>query len=165
MTIPRSICKCFQQQRLIAIFKAMLLGGSTPHIQYAGTFLGAIGIYPCIANTITWVANNTEGVYKRGVTLGFVIGWGNLNGVVSSNIYRVVDKPRYKPGHGVVMAYLITFLLGGSALQYVLLRAENAKRLAGKRNVWVEGKSRKEIEALGDKRFVLHFVRFTNGGI
>ncbi len=52
------------------------------------------------------------------------------------------------------MAYLILFLLGGSALQYALLRAENAKRLAGKRHVWVEGKSEKEIEALGDKRFV-----------
>lgn len=75
---------------------SMLLGGSTPGVQYAGTFLGAMGIYPCIANTITWVSNNTEGVYKRGVTLGFVIGWGNLNGVVSSNIYRAVDKPRYK---------------------------------------------------------------------
>lgn len=53
----------------------------------------------------------------------------------------------------MVMAYLILFLLGGSALQYVLLRAENAKRRAGKRNVWVEGKSETEIEALGDKRF------------
>lgn len=52
------------------------------------------------------------------------------------------------------MAYLIVFLLGGSALQYVLLRAENAKRLAGKRDIWVEGKNEQEIEALGDKRFV-----------
>ena len=52
------------------------------------------------------------------------------------------------------MAYLIVFLLGGSALQYVLLRAENAKRLAGKRDMWVAGKTEKEIDALGDKRFV-----------
>lgn len=52
------------------------------------------------------------------------------------------------------MAYLTIFLLGGSALQYVLLRAENAKRLAGKRDIWVEGKTEEEIEMLGDKRFV-----------
>lgn len=52
------------------------------------------------------------------------------------------------------MAYLILFLLGGSSLQYALLRTENAKRRAGKRNVWVEGKSASEIDALGDKRFV-----------
>jgi hypothetical protein len=59
---------------------AMLLSTGNPHVQYAGTFLGAIGIYPCIPNTITWTANNVEGVYKRGISLGFVIGWGNLNG-------------------------------------------------------------------------------------
>ena len=75
---------------------AMLLGGSTPRVQYAGTFLGALGIYPYIANIIKWVLNNTERVYKRGVTLGYVIGWGNPNGVVSSNIYRAVDKHYYK---------------------------------------------------------------------
>ncbi|KAL8731511.1 MAG: hypothetical protein Q9166_003357 [cf. Caloplaca sp. 2 TL-2023] len=131
---------------------AMLLGSRDPHVQYAGTFLGALGIYPCIANTITWVSNNTEGVYKRGVTMGFVIGWGNLNGVVSSNIYRGKDKPRYYVGHGVLISYLVLFLLGGSALQYVLLRRENAKRRAGKLDHLVVGKSEKQIEALGDIR-------------
>ena len=97
-------------------------------------------------------ANNTEGVYKRGVTLGFVIGWGNLNGVVSSNIYRVSDKPKYRIGHGVVMAYLVLFLTFGSLLQYILMRNENAKRRAGKRDMWVAGKTEKEVEILGDKR-------------
>lgn len=88
---------CNMGMSLIGIIGfSMLLGSSTPGVQYAGTFLGALGIYPCISNTITWVSNNTEGVYKRGVTLGFVIGWGNLNGVVSSNIYRAQDKPHYK---------------------------------------------------------------------
>lgn len=131
---------------------SMLLGGKTPRIQYAGTFLGALGIYPCIANTISWISNNTEGSYKRGVTLGFAIGWGNLNGIVSSNIYRAQDKPRYKPGHGAVLGYLIIFLLGGSVLQYILLRRENAKRRAGARDEWIAGKTESEIELLGDRR-------------
>jgi hypothetical protein len=115
-------------------------------------FLGAIGIYPCIANTITWTANNVEGVYKRGITLGFVIGWGNLNGIVSSNIYRQKDAPRYKPGHGVVLAYEALFLLGGSVMQHLLLRRENTKRRRGERDGWIAGKSEAEIEKLGDKR-------------
>ncbi|KAL8899833.1 MAG: hypothetical protein Q9207_005999 [Kuettlingeria erythrocarpa] len=134
---------------------AMLLSAESPGVQYAGTFLGALGIYPCIANTITWVSNNTEGVYKRGVTLGFVIGWGNLNGVVSSNIYRAKDRSTgYKVGHGVVFAYLTLFLTCGSALQYVLLKRENAKRRAGEKDHLVAGKSEKEIEAMGDSRYV-----------
>jgi len=73
---------------------SMLLGSTNPHVKYAGTFLGALGIYPCIANTISWTANNVEGIYKRGVTIGMAIGIGNLNGVVSSNIYRAQDKVR-----------------------------------------------------------------------
>lgn len=127
-------------------------GSGSPHVQYAGVFLGAMGIYPAVANTISWTANNVEGVYKRGITLGFVIGWGNLNGVVSSNIYRVQDSPRYKPGHGVVLGYEALFLFGGSVLQYVLLRRENAKRRRGERDYWIEGKSEDEIAKLGDKR-------------
>ena len=123
-------------------------------VRYAGTFLGAMGIYPCIPNTISWGSNNIEGVYKRGVALGIFIGWGNLNGVVSSNIYLPSDAPAYRIGHGVVLAYLVLFLLGGSITQTIILRRENKKRLSGQRDHWTAGKSQDEIELLGDKRSV-----------
>ncbi|KAK4454515.1 major facilitator superfamily domain-containing protein [Podospora aff. communis PSN243] len=128
----------------------MMLASSTPAVQYAGTFLGALGIYPCISNTITWMANNTEGVYKRGVVLGFVIGWGNLNGVVSSNIY--FNSPRFVVGHSVVIGYMALFLFGGSLLMTILLRRENAARRRGDRDRWVQGLGEEEIERLGDQR-------------
>lgn len=138
---------------------SMLLGGNSAGVRYAGTFLGALGIYPCIANTISWASNNTEGVYKRGVALGIIIGWGNLNGIVSSNIYRAEDSPRYAPGHGTVLGYLVFALFGGSVLQHLLLRRENAKRLAGKRDHWIAGKTPKEIELMGDTRSVRSVLR------
>lgn len=128
----------------------MLLGSEKAGVKYAGTFLGALGIYPCISNTISWIANNIEGVYKRGVVLGFVIGWGNLNGIVSSNIY--FKGPQYTAGHAVVMAYMILFLLGGSIALRLLLARENKLRQSGKRDHWVEGLTDHEVEALGDKR-------------
>lgn len=148
-THARGLCNIIVSVFAIVGF-GMLIGTSMPWVQYAGTFLAALGIYPCIANTITWMANNTEGVYKRGVTLGFVIGWGNLNGVVSSNIY--FQSPRYYQGHGVVLAYLVIGLLGGSVTNTVLLRRENSLRAAGRRDHWAEGKSEREVEQLGDKR-------------
>lgn len=148
-TKARGLCNILVSLVGIAGF-SMLIGSSEAHVQYAGTFLGALGIYPCISNTITWMANNTEGVYKRGVVLGFVIGWGNLNGVVSSNIF--FESPRYYQGHGVVLAYMILFLLGGSTLMTLLLRRENRLRAAGRRDNWIEGKSEQEIEKLGDER-------------
>jgi predicted MFS family arabinose efflux permease len=127
----------------------LLIASSNPAVKYAGTFLGALGIYPCISNTITWMANNTEGVYKRGVVLGFVIGWGNLNGIVSSNIF--IKSPFY-PGHGVIIAYMTLFLFGGSVLMTTLLRIENKKRREGKRDYLAEGKSEAELEQMGDGR-------------
>lgn len=148
-TKQRGLCNIGVSFLGIAGF-AMLLGSDKPGVKYAGTFLGALGIYPCISNTISWMANNIEGVYKRGVVLGFVIGWGNLNGIISSNIY--FKSPRYIAGHAVVMAYMIVFLLGGSILLRFLLARENKLRLAGKRDHWVEGLTNQEIEALGDKR-------------
>lgn len=148
-TRARGLCNILVSAIGIVGF-AMMLASDAPGVQYAGTFLGALGIYPCISNTITWMANNTEGVYKRGVVLGFVIGWGNLNGVVSSNIY--FSSPRYFEGHGVVLAYMVLFLFGGSALMTVLLRWENKKRRSGGRDFLAEGKSEREVEALGDQR-------------
>ena len=150
-TRQRGLCNIVTSFLGIAGF-SMLVAGTSPGVQYAGTFLGALGIYPCVANTIVWTSNNTEGVYKRGITMGFVIGWGNLNGVVSSNIYQARDAPLYRPGHAVVLGYLAIFLLGGSVLMEVLLKRENAKRRSGARDVWAEGLSEKEVEALGDKR-------------
>ncbi|RYC66083.1 hypothetical protein CHU98_g98 [Xylaria longipes] len=128
----------------------LLIASNDPAVKYAATFLGALGIYPCISNTITWMANNTEGVYKRGVVLGFVIGWGNLNGIVSSNIF--FDSPRYLQGHGVILAYMTLFLFGGSLLMTILLRIENKKRREGKRDYLAEGKTEAELDRLGDLR-------------
>lgn len=128
----------------------MLMATTNPVIQYAGTFLGALGIYPTISLTIAWIANNIEGVYKRGIVLGFVIGWGNLNGVVSSNIY--FNDPRFFEGHGIIVAYLLICTFGGSILMTVLLHAENKRRRAGARDHWIEGLSTEEVEALGDNR-------------
>lgn len=148
-TGARGLCNIVVSSLGVAGF-AMLLSTDNPAVQYAGTFLAALGIYPCIANTISWVANNVEGVYKRGVVLGLVIGWGNLNGIVSSNVY--FREPRYIEGHAVVMTYLAVFLLGGSVLMTCLLRKENALRRRGERDYLVHGLLGKQVEELGDQR-------------
>lgn len=150
-TRQRGLCNIFTSILGIVGF-AILIGTKTAGARYTGVFLGAMGIYPAIANTLAWCSNNTEGVYKRGVTIGIVIGWGNLNGIVSSNIYRGKDKPNYYPGHGVVLAYLVLFLFGGSLVQHIMLKIENRKRIRGERDHWVEGLDRSQVDLLGDKR-------------
>jgi len=131
---------------------AMLLSTQNAHVQYAGTFLGAVGIYPTVANSLSWASNNVEGVYKRGVMVGIVVGWGNLNGVVASNIFLKEEKPHYRTGHATVLAYMLVCLFGGSVVMHLALRRENRLRRAGKRDHWLEGKDAEGLRMMGDVR-------------
>lgn len=130
----------------------LLLSSSNVDVMYAGTFLGAMGIYPTIPVTLSWVSNNTEGSLKRAVVLGMVVGWGNLNGIVSSNIYIRSQRPRYWTGHGVILAYQVLFLLGGTIFMHFALKRENAARRTGKRNAMLEGLTEEEKAIKGDRR-------------
>ncbi|KAJ3951798.1 hypothetical protein N0V92_011780 [Colletotrichum tropicale] len=143
----RGICNVCVSMVGIAGF-SMILAADSPKIKYIGTCLGVMGLYPCVSNTITWIANNTQGVYKRGVVLGFVIGWGNLSGILSSFTYR--HPPLFIEGHAIVIAFMALCLCVGSLTMMALLSSENQKRVQGKRDCWSDGKTQEEIDELGD---------------
>lgn len=135
----------------------MLLSTGKAGISYAGVFLAAAGVYPCIPNTVAWISNNIEGAYKRGVVLAIFISWGNLNGAVSSNIYRAVDKPRFKLGHSIVLGYLgLCFV--SSALLMVYLSWENKMRESGRRDYRIKTGSQAEVAELGDHHPLYRYV-------
>lgn len=52
--------------------------------------------------------------------------------------YRAQDKPWYRLGHGIVLAYIAIGWLS-SLLFYFLLKRENASREAGKRDEVIQG--------------------------
>ena len=83
-----------------------------------------------IPNTIAIVAGNSEGSYVRSTVTAIVISFGNLNGVVSSNIYPKIGAPRYYLGHSVVLGYIVIGIISNIIL-FFGLRAENRKRDAG----------------------------------
>ena len=124
-----------------------------PFILYAATFLCAIGMYPCVANGMAWTASNVQGVYKRGVFYAAIVSWSNLNGLMSSNVYRQPDAPYYKKGHLIVLGYLAVGLVGGSILNMICLNIGNKRRQAGgeglKKDV-LAGLTEEEIEDLVD---------------
>lgn len=80
-------------------------------LSYFAVYLAACGIYPCISNTVAWVSNNAEGSYKRSVSLAMVNSWGNIQGAVSSNVYRANQTPWCPLGHGLVLMYIVTGLI------------------------------------------------------
>jgi len=116
----------------------ILLSSTNAALSYFAVYLAAASIYPTVPNSVAWVSSNVEGSYKRSATLAMAIGWGNINGAVSSNIYRSVDAPWYRMGHGIVLTYIAIGWLCSLAF-YFLLRRENARRDAGERDEIIEG--------------------------
>ncbi|KDQ61513.1 hypothetical protein JAAARDRAFT_76589 [Jaapia argillacea MUCL 33604] len=125
----------------------ILIASRNAALSYFAVFLAACGIYPAIPNTIAWVSNNVEGSYKRSVTLAMTISFGNINGAVSSNVYRAIDKPWYTLGHGIVLLYIGLGIIATIAM-FFSLRAENARRDNGERDEVIEGVTGPKAEVL-----------------
>ncbi|KAJ7061515.1 MFS general substrate transporter [Mycena amicta] len=100
-------------------------------LSYFAVYVATCGIFPVIPNSVTWIANNHEGTYKRGVALALAISMGNLNGAVSSNVYRARDQPWYRLG--LVLMYICIGIIANSLFLY-LLKKENARRDRGERD-------------------------------
>ncbi|KAF8902337.1 MFS general substrate transporter [Gymnopilus junonius] len=113
----------------------ILIASRNPALSYFATYMATCGIYPVIRKS--WVSNNIEGTYKRSVTLAMVISFGNINGAVSSNVYRAKDKPWYRLGHGLVLMYIGIGVITSTILLFYL-KEENTQREKGARDEYIE---------------------------
>ncbi|KAF9232571.1 MFS general substrate transporter [Melanogaster broomeanus] len=118
----------------LALFSTGLVG----YIILITSNIPALSYFACYLAASAWVASNVEGSYKRGVTLAMAIGWGNINGAVSSNVYRARDAPWFRLGHGVILAYIAIGWIC-SAVFMILLKLENARRDRGERDEVIGG--------------------------
>ncbi|TFK30775.1 MFS general substrate transporter [Coprinopsis marcescibilis] len=116
----------------------ILVTSRTPALSYFAVYLAVSAIYPIIPNSVAWVASNVEGSYKRSVSLGMAIGFGNLNGAVTATIYRARDRPWYGLGHAIVLGY-IAFGLFCTIAYAVLLKRENDRRDRHERDEIISG--------------------------
>ncbi|KLO13926.1 MFS general substrate transporter [Schizopora paradoxa] len=121
------------QRSYLNMFRAYLIltMSRTAGVSYFACYLAAGAIYPLIRDA--WVSSNNEGSLKRGSVLGLCIGWGNLQGAVTSNVYRAKDSPWYSLGHGIILIY-ISIALVFTALYRAVLNAENMRRARGERD-------------------------------
>ncbi|KAH6846404.1 high-affinity nicotinic acid transporter [Alternaria alternata] len=147
MSVPPYVCACFftivaswyadrvkkrgiflMGFQLVAIAGfAMLAATGKPSVQYAGTVLAAIGIYPQIPLGMAWNSGNIGGSLKRGTGIAMQVMGGNCGGIIASYVYLSRDGPRFIIGHSILigfvsMAFFLTFFMS------TWCRLENARR-------------------------------------
>ncbi|KAF1850771.1 high-affinity nicotinic acid transporter [Cucurbitaria berberidis CBS 394.84] len=147
MTVPPYVCACFftigaswyadrirkrgiflMGFQLVAIAGfSMLAATAKPSVQYAGTVLAAIGIYPQIPLGMAWNSGNIGGSLKRGTGIAMQVMGGNCGGIIASYVYLTRDGPRFITGHSILigivgMAFFLTFFMS------TWCRLENARR-------------------------------------
>jgi hypothetical protein len=123
MSVPPYVCACFftiaaswyadrvrkrgiflLAFQLIAIAGfSMLVSTAKPSVQYAGTVLAAIGIYPQIPLGMAWNSGNIGGSLKRGTGIAMQVMGGNCGGIIASYVYLTRDGPRFITGHSILI--------------------------------------------------------------
>jgi hypothetical protein len=106
--------------------------GLSVHVRYMAVFFVCIGTYIFQPVAIVWLANNLSGHYKRAVGLAVQVGFGNVGGIIASNIFQTNQSPRFYVGYSVSLGML---LFGGimATVLAVGLTMENKKRERGER--------------------------------
>jgi hypothetical protein len=117
-------------------------------IRYFAVYLITCGGYITQPVTIAWLSNNQAGHYKRAISSAFQIGFGNIGGIVASNIYLSTQAPTYPLGYGLSLGLLWICGLACTAFLFGL-RYENRLRDNGKRDIRFQLPP-EEVDNLGD---------------
>lgn len=102
-------------------------------VRYFALFLIVSGGYITQPVTLAWLANNVTGHVKRSAAPAMQVGFGNLGGIVASNIYLASEQPLYRTGYGTSLALVWVCGLACTVMFLGVLR-ENRKRDRGERD-------------------------------
>lgn len=102
-------------------------------VRYMAVYFVTTGVYMVQPFAIVWVANNLGGHYKRAIGLAFMVGFGNIGGIIASNIFVQAQAPRFFVGYGVSLGMLIFCGIMSTVFAAGLVM-ENKKRQRGERD-------------------------------
>ncbi|KAK2738361.1 hypothetical protein FQN55_000569 [Onygenales sp. PD_40] len=119
---------------ILLLCQGPLSGGLPLNVRYMAVFFVTTGCYIVQPVAIVWLANNLSGHYKRAIGLAIQVGFGNIGGIIASNLFVQDLGPRYFAGYGVALGMMV-FCGVMSTVMAVGLMWENRKREEGKRGV------------------------------
>ncbi|KAL1865108.1 hypothetical protein VTK73DRAFT_5478 [Phialemonium thermophilum] len=75
-------------------------------VRYFGVFLAAAGVFPAIANILSWVLNNQETDTKRGVGIAMLNIIGQCGPLLGTRVFPADEKPYYVKGMSICAAFM-----------------------------------------------------------
>jgi len=130
----------------IAGFAILITVHHNLQLQYAALFLVAMGAYSAMPVIICWFNMNLGGHHRRAVGSAWQVGFGNIGGIIATYAFLDTDKPYFKKGYTICLAFLC--LSAASCCAYgAAVVFENKKRDRATRDV---GLTEYEKTELGD---------------
>lgn len=124
--------------------------------KYTALYITMSGGYIAQPVIIVWLANNMAGHYKRSVNAAMQIGFGNIGGIIASNIFPSDEAPRFITGYGVNVGLIWMAAIAATVL-LMMMKTENDKRNQGKRDAMLQ-LPEDEKNNLGDDHPRFRFV-------
>ncbi|KAH7092575.1 major facilitator superfamily transporter [Paraphoma chrysanthemicola] len=100
---------------------------TTPKVKYAGLCILLFGSYVSAPLTVAWLSGNTPEPGKRSLVLG-VNGFGNLAGVIGSQLYKSHYAPRYLTPFYATLGFIAAALSGYLAYRCTLMEVNRRKQ-------------------------------------
>jgi MFS family permease len=105
----------------------LLVVTNNQHARYFATFLLVMGSFAAIPLTLSWVSNNSGSESQRVVQLGMLNSIGQCFAILAAFIFPSNEKPFWRKGFGLNLAFNALAAIVAVAL-YLNLRRENARR-------------------------------------
>ncbi|KAL0057868.1 hypothetical protein AAF712_015475 [Marasmius tenuissimus] len=134
----------------------MFLASYGPHVRFTATFLIASGAFSFGALCNAQVSANVVSDTARASSIGMVVMFANVGGLISTWGFLPFDAPDYNIGNGLNLATSSTILLSSGVLWVWMVR-DNKKREERDMKLELEGLSQKEIEDLDWKHPVFRW--------
>lgn len=118
-------------------------------LSFAGTFIVALGLWTSTGAAFSWISVNNPRYGKRAFASGMQITIGNISGVAAPFLYSNDYRPTFYPGYGATIGLLSLGIAIYIAL-HLYFRMMNKRKLSGKEDWRMEGKTEEEIAELGE---------------
>lgn len=123
----------------------MLLGSDDPNVKYGACFLVSAGLYTGMPILICWLSLNFLGHTRKSVGTAFIIGFGNIGGIVASFIFPNNERPKYTKGLSINIAFVVFAIVMLFVYFIVLFYRNNKKQDEQYKENWEAFDSREKI--------------------